>query len=79
MLEWIRLGGAVVYPFEAGHLAEIVVWMRRYTERHGREMDLADASLYWLACETGVRDVMTVDVADFSRYRLPDGSRFNLL
>jgi len=42
-------------------------------------MDLADASLYWLAVETGIREIMTVDVADFSRYRLPDGAGFTLL
>ena len=52
--------------------------MRRYTDRK-RDMDLADASLYWLAQETSVRRIMTVDVADFSRYRLPDGTRFELL
>ncbi|MGH8598289.1 MAG: hypothetical protein ACREXT_16680 [Gammaproteobacteria bacterium] len=42
-------------------------------------MDLADASLYWLAIETTVTDIITIDVADFSRYRLPDGASFTLL
>ena len=53
--------------------------MERYTETGKREMDLADASLYWLAIETGVVEIMTVDVADFPRYRLPDGRAFILL
>jgi len=44
-----------------------------------REMDFADASLYWLATETGVTEIMTTDVTDFSRYRLPGGRSFNLL
>jgi uncharacterized protein len=79
MLQWIEMGGALVYPFEAHHLAEIVVWMRQYTERGKREMDLADASLYWLAVETKVTVILTVDVADFSRYRLPGGQSFTLL
>jgi len=78
LLQWIELGGALVHPFEPHHLPDIVRWMRRYTDRR-REMDLADASLYWLAIETGITEVMTVDVADFQRYRLPDGSRFQLL
>jgi predicted nucleic acid-binding protein len=78
LLQWIELGGAQVYPFEAHHLADIVRWMRRYTDRK-REMDLADASLYWLATETGVTEIMSVDVADFTRYRLPDGGRFTPL
>ncbi|MFD2376433.1 hypothetical protein ACFSTJ_01840 [Ottowia pentelensis] len=42
-------------------------------------MDLADASLVWLANETGVTAVMTVDHRDFSRYRLPDGRAFDIL
>ena len=73
------LGGAVVYPFEPAHLGEIVRWMRRYSERGKREMDLADASLYWLASETGLTEILTVDVSDFSRYRLPRGKAFSLL
>ncbi len=79
MLKWIELGGAVVYPFEPLHLSDIVRWMRRYSESGKREMNLADASLYWLADETGVTEILTVDVADFSRYRLPRGKAFTLL
>jgi predicted nucleic acid-binding protein len=79
MLKWIELGGAVVYPFEPAHLGDMVRWMRRYSEAGKREMDLADASLYWLAVESGVTDIMTVDVTDFSRFRLPRGKAFTLL
>jgi predicted nucleic acid-binding protein len=79
MLKWIELGGAVVYPIEPAHLGGIARWMRRYSESGKREMDLADASLYWLAAETGVIEILTVDVADFSRYRLPRGKAFTLL
>ena len=78
LLQWIELGGAQVYPFESHHLGEMLPVMKRYTERR-REMDLADASLYWLACETGVSQIMTVDGADFERYRLPGGGRFTML
>jgi predicted nucleic acid-binding protein len=42
-------------------------------------MDIADASLYWLAAITGVADILTVDVADFGRYRLPNGQAFTVL
>ncbi len=79
MLRWVELGGATVYPFDSAHLGDFVRWMRRYSEVHKREMDLADASLCWLAVETGVSDIMTVDVTDFSRYRLPGGKSFTLL
>jgi predicted nucleic acid-binding protein len=79
MLKWIELGGAVVYPFEPAHLRDFVRWMRRYSERGKRETDLADASLYWLAAETGLTEILTIDVSDFSRYRLPRGKAFTLL
>ena len=79
LLRWIELGGVQVYPFEAYHLADMVAWMRRSTETGKRETDFADASLYWLAVDTGIADILTVDVADFSRYRLPDGQAFNLV
>jgi predicted nucleic acid-binding protein len=79
MLCWIELGGVQVYPFEAHHLGDMVGRMRRYTEKTKREMDFADVSLYWLASVTGVVDILTVDLADFGRYRLPDGQAFTLL
>jgi uncharacterized protein len=79
MLQWVELGGALVYPFEPYHLGDMVKWMRQYSKKAKREMDLADASLYWLAIETSVTNIMTVDIADFSRYRLPDGQAFTLL
>lgn len=79
MLRWVELGGALVYPFEPYHLGDMIKWMRQYSKKTKREMDLADASLYWLAIETGVVTIMTTDIADFSRYRLPDGQAFTLL
>ena len=54
-------------------------WMLRYTQVPRSEMDFADASLYWLAAETDVSAILTLDVRDFSRYRLPDGSAFEIL
>jgi uncharacterized protein len=39
----------------------------------------ADGSLLWLAHESGLREIMTVDVKDFARYRLPDGDALALL
>jgi hypothetical protein len=79
MLRWIELGGAIVYPFDVEHLRDMIAWMRRYTEPAKREMDLADASLYWVSVETATTDILTVDVADFTRYRLPGGKTFSLL
>jgi uncharacterized protein len=79
MLDWIGRGGVQVFPFDAAHLQIMVPWMRRYGTSTRREMDFADASLIWLAHETGLREIMTTDVNDFSRYRLPDGDALALL
>ncbi|MEO8145364.1 MAG: PIN domain-containing protein [Betaproteobacteria bacterium] len=44
-----------------------------------REVDFADASLVWLAERSGLRQILTVDVADFSTFRLSGGKRFDLI
>jgi predicted nucleic acid-binding protein len=45
---------------------------------HDRPMDLADASLVVLAEERGLRDVFTLDHADFQVYRLHRRQTFRL-
>ena len=79
MLRWLERGGASVFPFDQGHLGEMADMMQRYTEFPRTDMDFADASLVWLASETKVTAVMTLDVRDFSRYRLSDGQAFEIL
>jgi predicted nucleic acid-binding protein len=79
LLNWLGRGGVAVFPFDQQALLDFVPLMQRYTERPRTEMDLADASLVWLAGETGVTTIMTQDVRDFSRYRLPDGRSFRIL
>ncbi len=79
MLMWVAEGGAMVFPFDSKHLAAMLPLMQRYTESPRTDMDLADASLLWVAGETGVRVVLTIDVRDFYRYRLPDGRAFEIL
>ncbi len=79
LLRWIGAGGVSVFPFGQDALDPMVEMMRRYTSSPRTEMDLADASLVWLAGDTGVTTIMTLDVRDFSRYRLPDGRAFEIL
>ncbi len=78
-LRWVGAGGLNVYPFDQATLETMVAWMRCYTEAPLTQMDLADASLVCLAEETGVTRIMTLDVRNFSRYRLPDGRSFEIL
>lgn len=79
LLNWLGRGAVAVFPFEQRNLLDFVPLMQRYTQSPRTEMDMADASLVWLADETGVTRVMTLDVRDFSRYRLPDGRGFEIL
>jgi predicted nucleic acid-binding protein len=64
---------------EVGELGELIAWMNRYSERGKSLTDLADASLMWLAVKLGTACVLTEDRRDFMRYRLPDGSAFEVL
>lgn len=79
MLRWVAAGGAAVFPLDAACLDELLTLMRRYTQSRRVQMDFADASLVWLAAETGVTLIWTMDVRDFYRYRLPDGRGFEIL
>jgi len=69
-LDWLHLGHerglmsiAALKPEDLPGLARM---MRKYSDR---PMDLADASLVWLANQCGVTDIITIDRADFSVYR----------
>jgi len=79
LLKWLGKQAVAVFPFGQESLLEWVPTMQRYTQAPRTEMDLADASLYWLAVDTGVNRIMTLDVRDFSRYRLPDGRAFEMM
>ena len=79
LLQWVGTGCVAVFPFAQEALQDLVPLMTRYTQEPRTEMDLADASLVWLAEETGVTRVMTLDLRDFSRYRLADGRTFEIL
>ena len=68
-----------MYPFDVSNLPDLAELMARYNAPPRTEMDLADATLVWLAQDTNTLSVMTMDVRDFSRYRLPDGRSFEIL
>jgi predicted nucleic acid-binding protein len=42
-------------------------------------MDYADATLVCLAMDTGIQNIVTFDIKDFSIYRLPGKKRFNIV
>ena len=55
---------------------DLAATIGRYIDR---DVDFADASLVWLAERSGLRRILTVDVADFSTFRLSGGKRFDLV
>ena len=57
------------------HCARVRSLMEKY---HDRPMDLADASLVALAENLGLRDIFTLDHADFHIYRLPRRQSFRV-
>lgn len=61
-------------PDAAGYL-RIAALMRKYADL---DPDWADLELVWLAEITGIRRIVTLDVADFSVYRIHGRTRFEL-
>lgn len=59
-------GSMDIIALAAADLPGLSAMMRKYADR---PMDLADASLVWLANASGVTDIITIDRADFAVYR----------
>lgn len=76
-MRWVAAGGVTVREMTPTAPDDIATLMEKYDDL---PMDLADASLVWLAGELGVLEVVTLDETDFGIYRLPGGKRLaNLL
>ena len=76
LLEWLAEGGPSVIEVPPESFPELSRTMERYKER---DIDFADAALVWLAEQTGHRSILTVDDADFGRFRLKGRGRFDLV
>lgn len=70
LLRWADAGGLGVAELHDSALTALADWKEKYLDL---PMDLADASLIWVAQQTGVLEILTIDVRDFSIYRLPNG------
>jgi predicted nucleic acid-binding protein len=75
LLDWLADDGPAVVEVPPEAYPELSGTMERYKER---DIDFADAALVWLAEQTGHRGILTVDDADFRRFRLKGGGRFEL-
>ena len=70
LLRWADAGGLHVIDLQEPALRMLADWKEKYIDL---PMDLADASLVWAAQHTNVLDILTIDLRDFSVYRLPNG------
>ena len=70
LLEWVERGGATLAEIPVSSLRAIAARMTKYADL---PMDLADASLLWVAEREGVLDVLTLDRRDFGIYRTARG------
>ena len=68
VLEWVSLGGVSIAELSGSALELMASWMRQYSDL---PIDLADASLLFLAHEHGLQRITTLDRRDFGIYQLP--------
>ncbi len=76
MLDWLRKFPRKVLDLPVYAYPEVGEILARYA---GLDPDFADAAIVWLAEKTGCRSILTVDVRDFSVFRLAKGKRFELV
>ena len=66
-LEWIMLGGILLYEIKQTDLGKIIELTKKYSDR---PMDFADATLVLAAEQSGIKKIIRID-SDFDVYRLP--------
>lgn len=66
-LRWAAKGALNVFELPDAALSTIADWKEKYRDL---PMDLADATLLWVADQTGITEILTIDLRDFAAYRL---------
>ena len=64
-LKWIELGGITIYSIDQDEISQIRVMMEKYLDI---PMDLADASLMYIANREKITNIVSID-SDFDIYR----------
>lgn len=64
-LKWVELGGVSVYDIPQNEIANIRVMMEKYLDI---PMDLADATLMYIANKENIKNIVSID-SDFDIYR----------
>jgi len=76
LLQWVQRGGIAVVDIPVAAYATIEALIRKYADR---DIDFADAALVWLAQESVLREILTVDEKDFAVFRLKAGKRLDIV
>lgn len=69
-LRWVKDGGVDLHELPPAAIVAITALVEKYSDA---EMDVTDASLVWLADQTRVFDIITIDARHFGIYRTPSG------
>lgn len=72
LLPWLQAGGVRVAHVPENRLREIDTLLKRYVDR---PMDVADATLIWLAEQERLADIVSIE-GGFESYRTASGERF---
>jgi len=73
---FLRSGAITVGPIAARDMASLEAMMNKYADR---PMDFSDATLVHLARRESLTTIFTIDVADFSTYRIDGRKRFRIV
>ena len=76
LLNWIAQGGLTVVEIPISSYPELATYIQKYADQ---DIDFADATLVWLANQTGERSILTVDESDFQTYRINGHHPFELI
>lgn len=76
LLEWVHEGSLAVVEVPVAVYPDLSAIISKYADR---DVDFADAALVWLAAESGLRRILTVDESDFAVYRIKGGKRFEVI
>jgi uncharacterized protein len=76
LLEWVQRGAVAVAEVPTSAYGDIRALILKH---ENLDIDFADAAIVWLAEQAGCRSILTVDVRDFSAFRLARGRRFDLV
>lgn len=76
LLDWLRKLPRKVLDLPVYAYPEVGEILARYAEL---DPGFTDAAIVWHAEKTGCRAILTVDVRDFSTFRLAKGKRFELV